>query len=422
MVNIDGAGYCEGGSAFSLYNVDDEIAAHVKRSFDGYADITEGPAWYQSDHAIFAMQGRAALAITTERVQEMLAVLFHSQHDTPDKVDINRIINIATALESPDRHLAATDPHESEEPPRLGRPGGSLHILRRYCPPTAYSAAVIWPSVHTCTAAISSANRLSPAGWRRAARRASAAALSSAVRARCASAQGDLACFSSAVARITSSGTIVGEPSGSRKVLTPMIGSSPAMLERLVEQRLLLDLAALVHALHGAEHAAALGEPSNSASTASSTRSVSSSMMNDALERVLVLGQAELLVDDQLDRQRPAHGLLGRRRDRLVVGVGVQRVAVVVDRVERLQRRADVVEARSPARAAIGPTSGCGTSASASARWRRTCRASPWPRCAARRGRSPRTRGPCRCEKKKERFGREVVDVHAPRRGSTRRR
>ena len=100
MINIDGAGYCEGGSAFSLYNVDDGITAHVKRSFAGYADIAEGPGWYQSDHAIFAMQGRAALAITTERVQEMLAVLFHSQHDTPDKVDINRIINIATALES----------------------------------------------------------------------------------------------------------------------------------------------------------------------------------------------------------------------------------------------------------------------------------------------------------------------------------
>lgn len=100
MINIDGAGYYEGGSAFSLYNVDDDKTAHVERSFAGYADITEGPAWYQSDHGIFAMQGRAALAITTERVQEMLAVLFHSQHDTPDKVDINRIINIATALES----------------------------------------------------------------------------------------------------------------------------------------------------------------------------------------------------------------------------------------------------------------------------------------------------------------------------------
>jgi aminopeptidase YwaD len=100
MINIDGAGYREGGSAFSLYNVDDEVTAHVKRSFADHGDISEGPAWYQSDHAIFAMQGRAALAITTERVQEMLAVLFHSEHDTPDQVDADRIVSIATALES----------------------------------------------------------------------------------------------------------------------------------------------------------------------------------------------------------------------------------------------------------------------------------------------------------------------------------
>jgi hypothetical protein len=46
------------------------------------------------------MQGRAALALTTDRVQEMLAVLFHTEHDTPDKVDVNRIVSIATALET----------------------------------------------------------------------------------------------------------------------------------------------------------------------------------------------------------------------------------------------------------------------------------------------------------------------------------
>lgn len=100
LINIDGAGYREGGSAFSLYNVDDQATAHIKRSFADHDDITEGPPWYQSDHAIFAMQGRAALAITTDRVQEMLALLFHSPHDTPDQVDADRIISIATALES----------------------------------------------------------------------------------------------------------------------------------------------------------------------------------------------------------------------------------------------------------------------------------------------------------------------------------
>jgi hypothetical protein len=47
----------------------------------------------------------------------------------------------------------------------------------------------------------------------------------------------------------------------------------------LVVERLFLDLAALVAGFHGAEHAAAGAMASNSLSTASSTRSVSSSMM-----------------------------------------------------------------------------------------------------------------------------------------------
>ena len=76
------------------------MASYVRRSFADYDDINEGPLWYQSDHAIFARQGRAALAITTERIQEMLSVLFHSEHDTPDQVDIDRVVGIAAALEA----------------------------------------------------------------------------------------------------------------------------------------------------------------------------------------------------------------------------------------------------------------------------------------------------------------------------------
>ncbi len=100
MVNIDGAGYREGGTAYSFYNVDNEVASYVHETFAPHGDLSEGPQWYQSDHAIFAMQGRAALALTTERVQEMLAVLFHSADDTPDQVDIGRVTSIASALEA----------------------------------------------------------------------------------------------------------------------------------------------------------------------------------------------------------------------------------------------------------------------------------------------------------------------------------
>ena len=98
-INIDGGGYRRGKSAYSTYNVDGYAAEHVRRVFDTRDDFVHGPNWYQSDHAIFAMRGQPALAITTEYVQEMLGELFHSVVDTPDQVDIDLVVGIAQALE-----------------------------------------------------------------------------------------------------------------------------------------------------------------------------------------------------------------------------------------------------------------------------------------------------------------------------------
>ena len=67
-------------------------------------------------------------------------------------------------------------------------------------------------------------------------------------------------------------------------------------------------------------------------------------MMKEPCSGVLVLGQAEFLGDDHLHRHGAPHRLLGGRGDRLVIGVGMQRVAVVVDGHQRLERGADIVE------------------------------------------------------------------------------
>ena len=100
FINIDGAGYRRGRTAFSFYNVDAERVERSIRVFADLDDLAEGPPWYQSDHAIFAMQGRPALAMTTEFVDEMLAELFHAETDTPDQVAPARIVGIARALEA----------------------------------------------------------------------------------------------------------------------------------------------------------------------------------------------------------------------------------------------------------------------------------------------------------------------------------
>ncbi len=99
FVNIDGAGYRRGRTAFSLYNVDDQRSTSIRGQFEGFDDLVEGSPWYQSDHAIFAMQGKPALAFTTEFLDEMLNELFHADTDTVDQVAPERITNLAAALE-----------------------------------------------------------------------------------------------------------------------------------------------------------------------------------------------------------------------------------------------------------------------------------------------------------------------------------
>jgi aminopeptidase YwaD len=100
FMNIDGAGYRRGRTAFSFYNVGEERADGARRVFAGFDDLIEGPPWFQSDHAIFAHQGRPAMAMTTEFVDQMLAELFHATTDTPDQVEPARIVGIADALEA----------------------------------------------------------------------------------------------------------------------------------------------------------------------------------------------------------------------------------------------------------------------------------------------------------------------------------
>jgi aminopeptidase YwaD len=98
VVNVDGAGYRGGHSAYSTYNLDAELAGHVDSTFAACPSLVSGPEFYQSDHAIFAMRGRPAAAITTELIEEMLETLFHSAADTPAQVDISLLVDAAAAI------------------------------------------------------------------------------------------------------------------------------------------------------------------------------------------------------------------------------------------------------------------------------------------------------------------------------------
>ena len=109
-------------------------------------------------------------------------------------------------------------------------------------------------------------------------------------------------------------------------------------------QRFFLDLAALVAEFHRAEHTAALADRLEFLEHRFFDEVGQFIEDEGPLVRILVLGQAPFAVDDELDRHRATHRFFGRRGDRFIVGIGMQRVGVVVGRDQRLQRGADVVE------------------------------------------------------------------------------
>jgi aminopeptidase YwaD len=97
-VNLDDVGYLRGQVAFSLYGVGDEISARVRRVLGRHPGLVEGPPWYQGDHGLFLLNARPALAMTTDRLAEVMAEITHSPRDTIDLVDPAKPVLVARAM------------------------------------------------------------------------------------------------------------------------------------------------------------------------------------------------------------------------------------------------------------------------------------------------------------------------------------
>lgn len=97
-INLDDIGYYKDRTAFSLYNVPDQIGALVRKVYEGRDGFFEGPAWYQSDHGIFIANGIPAMAITEESFAELLAEITHSEKDSPEIVDTDKLAANALVL------------------------------------------------------------------------------------------------------------------------------------------------------------------------------------------------------------------------------------------------------------------------------------------------------------------------------------
>jgi aminopeptidase YwaD len=97
-INLDGVGYREGGSAYSLYECPPELDALIRQVFAGHPELVEGERWYQSDHSLFVQNGRPALAFTSAEFGPLWAEISHTPRDRPELVDPAKLVALARAL------------------------------------------------------------------------------------------------------------------------------------------------------------------------------------------------------------------------------------------------------------------------------------------------------------------------------------
>ena len=97
-INIDDVGYIEGKTAFSFYEITDELQQKLHSIFNNYDGLVESTPWYNGDHMIFVQKEKPALAFTSEKMPELMATITHTEKDTPDIIDIAKLVEIATAL------------------------------------------------------------------------------------------------------------------------------------------------------------------------------------------------------------------------------------------------------------------------------------------------------------------------------------
>jgi len=93
-VNVDGVGYRGGPTAVSRYGPADAVDLAPLYAHG----LVDGPAWPQSDHMVFAMAGRPAVALTSADLATVMQDVAHSPHDTPDLVDLDLLEQAARGI------------------------------------------------------------------------------------------------------------------------------------------------------------------------------------------------------------------------------------------------------------------------------------------------------------------------------------
>jgi aminopeptidase YwaD len=97
-INIDDLGQRGTTNHVSFYGCPPEVEAAVRRALERHPAMSEGPQWFQSDHAIFGLYGRPAIALASSDIAGFMAEYAHSERDTLDLVAPELIVAAARFL------------------------------------------------------------------------------------------------------------------------------------------------------------------------------------------------------------------------------------------------------------------------------------------------------------------------------------
>lgn len=99
-INIDGAGYCEGISCFSPFNLPDGVLDALHEVLWDAPELTEGLPWYQGDHSLFLQNGCPAIAVSSQWFIENFAnqSLTHTPKDNLTVVSYERVAECALGI------------------------------------------------------------------------------------------------------------------------------------------------------------------------------------------------------------------------------------------------------------------------------------------------------------------------------------
>jgi aminopeptidase YwaD len=97
-VNLDGVGVAGRATTITALSAPPELEAALARFLVWRSRWQAAPPWVESDHALFAMRGIPAVALTCEGVHDLLRDVAHTPSDDLDVVDLAVLADAAGAL------------------------------------------------------------------------------------------------------------------------------------------------------------------------------------------------------------------------------------------------------------------------------------------------------------------------------------